>query len=221
MHYLIYKTTNNVNGKIYIGCHKTEKIEDSYLGSGKILKWAIKKYGRENFSKEIIAQFDNAEEMLRMESILVNEEFVKDADNYNLMQGGCGGWQIVNKNLTPEQRSENRINFCSNKCKKYTDEELTRIKRENGRKMFLEKRGLFAKKYKNTTNGFAGKEHTTKAKKKIGQANSKAQIGVKNSQYGTCWIYSLNEKMNKKINRRELVQYLDNGWIKGRKMKFN
>lgn len=57
MHYLIYKVTNNINGKIYIGCHKTEDIEDSYMGSGKYLKRAIEKNGLENFTKEILYDF--------------------------------------------------------------------------------------------------------------------------------------------------------------------
>lgn len=43
--WLIYKTTNTVNGKIYVGQHKTKRIEDGYLGSGKNIQKAIEKYG--------------------------------------------------------------------------------------------------------------------------------------------------------------------------------
>lgn len=44
--YTVYKTTNIINGKYYIGVHKTTNPNDSYLGSGKAIKEAIKKYGK-------------------------------------------------------------------------------------------------------------------------------------------------------------------------------
>jgi hypothetical protein len=46
MYYILYKTTNNVNGMIYIGQHTTNRLDDGYLGSGKRLRRAIKHYGR-------------------------------------------------------------------------------------------------------------------------------------------------------------------------------
>ena len=92
MFYTIYKTTNNINGKYYIGKHKTTNLDDMYIGSGKILKHAIKKHGIDNFIKEYLFIFDNEEDMNNKEAELVSEEFIKEDTNYNLKLGGEGGW---------------------------------------------------------------------------------------------------------------------------------
>lgn len=97
MYYIIYKTTNNINNKIYIGKHKTADVNDSYLGSGKILKRAIKKYGIENFSKEILFVFDNEQEMNDKEAAIVTEDFINDNNVYNLCSGGRGGFDYINR----------------------------------------------------------------------------------------------------------------------------
>jgi group I intron endonuclease len=91
MKYIIYKTTNKLDGKYYIGCHSTNNINDGYLGSGKHLTRAIKKYGRENFKFEILHIVTSQIEMFNLERQLVNEELVKDPMTYNLKIGGSGG----------------------------------------------------------------------------------------------------------------------------------
>lgn len=62
------------------------------------------------------------------------------------------------------------------------------------------------------------KKHTSEFKKRIGEINSKYQSGSGNSQYGKCWIH--NDIKSISIKKEELNQYLDAGWIKGRKIKF-
>lgn len=91
MHFLIYKITNNINGKIYIGAHKTNDINDSYMGSGKHIKAAVKKYGRDSFTKEILHIFDNPHDMYLKETEIVNSEFIQRYDTYNCKVGGRGG----------------------------------------------------------------------------------------------------------------------------------
>jgi hypothetical protein len=91
-HNLIYKITNIVNNKIYIGCHQTYEINDKYMGSGDILKKALIKYGIDKFIKEILYDFETPEEMFLMERTIVNAEFVKRKDTYNIKIGGLGGW---------------------------------------------------------------------------------------------------------------------------------
>lgn len=88
MNYIIYKITNLINGKYYIGRHSTENINDPYMGSGIGIKNAIKKYGVENFTKEIIATASTSEELWDLEKEIVNEAVVKDPNSYNNAYGG-------------------------------------------------------------------------------------------------------------------------------------
>jgi group I intron endonuclease len=90
--YFIYKTTNLINGKIYIGYHASSNInKDSYLGSGYLLKKAVEKYGKQNFKREILYVFDSQEDATKKEREIVNEEFIERDDVYNLCLGGFGG----------------------------------------------------------------------------------------------------------------------------------
>lgn len=73
---------------IYVGYHSTNKIEDGYFGSGKIIKRAIAKNGIENFKKEIIHIFDNKEEAEAKEAEIVNKDFCERTDTYNIALGG-------------------------------------------------------------------------------------------------------------------------------------
>ena len=84
MFYTVYKITNKINGKYYIGKHQTTNLDDGYMGSGKLLKLAIKKYGIDNFTKEILFVFDNEQEMNDKEKELV----VVSEESYNLCEGG-------------------------------------------------------------------------------------------------------------------------------------
>ena len=90
--YIVYKITNTINGKIYIGAEKTKNIFDKYYGSGTLIKKAVKKYGIENFKKEILYVFNNQKDMYEKERELVNEKFIKKENTYNLRIGGKGGW---------------------------------------------------------------------------------------------------------------------------------
>lgn len=93
MHYLVYKITNLLDNKYYIGVHKTKNIDDGYMGSGKYLKYAIKKHGIENFKKEILFECSSSEEMFEKEKELVEIS----EKSYNLKNGGFGGWDHIKK----------------------------------------------------------------------------------------------------------------------------
>jgi group I intron endonuclease len=85
----IYKTTNKINGKIYIGKSKYNK--SAYLGSGLKLKYAINKYGTDNFEKTIIEECDDKIVSAR-EIFWINEfNSTDDSIGYNISKGGQGG----------------------------------------------------------------------------------------------------------------------------------
>jgi len=88
IYYILYETTNLINGKKYRGIHKTDKLEDGYLGSGYALIESIEKYGKENFQREILEFCDSYDELIELEKIYVDKEWVKDRSNYNLKTGG-------------------------------------------------------------------------------------------------------------------------------------
>jgi len=113
--HIIYKTTNIKNNKYYYGVHSTENLEDGYLGSGNGLKNAIKKYGIENFKKEIISFFNDRSEALIFESKLVSIEMIKNPMCYNSTIGG-GSPPIRTGKVSPtnllkgEKRTEKQKN---------------------------------------------------------------------------------------------------------------
>jgi hypothetical protein len=109
MYYIVYKISNTINNKIYVGYHSTVNINDDYLGSGKHILNAIKKYGSHNFKKEILYVFPNKEEALLKEAEIVNKEFVNRKDTYNLKLGGEGGWEYINNLIKNDDSFREKI----------------------------------------------------------------------------------------------------------------
>ena len=119
MYYIIYKTTNKINGKYYIGMHKTDDLEDGYLGSGTHLCNALNKYGKENFEREILEYCNSDEEMHNAEARYITEDVVNDKSSYNLKLGGEGGWDYCTKRLKEKRLDENFRKSCSLKIKEH------------------------------------------------------------------------------------------------------
>lgn len=98
MYGYIYKTTNLINYKIYIGQHKSEKFDKSYYGSGKYLHNSINKYGIENFKVEIIKECFNKEELDFYEIYYIDYFNSRDKSiGYNITIGGygCRGYKFT------------------------------------------------------------------------------------------------------------------------------
>jgi len=98
--FYLYKITNIINNRVYIGVHKTDNVDDGYMGSGKLIKLAIQKHGLENFKKEILEVHNNEKDAYLAESKVVTENFILKENAYNLRPGGRGGW----KHLSAEKR---------------------------------------------------------------------------------------------------------------------
>lgn len=123
----IYKTTNKINGKIYIGQSK-RKIETSkdYLGSGILIKLAIKKHGRNSFEKEILCECKTQEELNEQEKY-----FIKELNpHYNISPGGQEGWKSGNENPNSKNKKFGELNsFFGKKHSKETKEQIAETKR--------------------------------------------------------------------------------------------
>lgn len=89
--YCIYRITNKINGKTYIGQHKYKKLDDSYMGSGVLLRRSQQKYGIENFEKEILySNIQYKETADDMERFAIKKERALGKAEYNIADGGQG-----------------------------------------------------------------------------------------------------------------------------------
>lgn len=100
----IYKITNTINGKIYVGLHKSEKFDESYWGSGSNLKEDYKKFGRDKFIREVLESCDTLEQLNEREQHWI--EYL-DARNpsvgYNIQPGGV---RFLGTNIHPKQNRD-------------------------------------------------------------------------------------------------------------------
>ena len=93
MNHYVYEITNNLNKKKYIGKRSTHSATEkaNYWGSGIAIKQAIKKYGKENFSKTILHICDSEEDAYNQEELEIEKVKAYDSDSYyNIAKGGLG-----------------------------------------------------------------------------------------------------------------------------------
>ena len=88
---IIYLTENLINNNKYIG--QDSRNNPKYLGSGKYLKLAIKKYGKNNFKKTILEICNNKAQLHIREKYWIKKyNAVESTKFYNISEGGTGGW---------------------------------------------------------------------------------------------------------------------------------
>lgn len=198
IHY-IYKTTNLLNGKYYIGKHSTFNLDDNYLGSGTYLRRSIRKYGKQNFAKQILEFCDSKESCNERERELVTIELIGDSLCMNLMSGGAGGFVSIEACKLGAKRMNEIV---------WKDEEFIKRTKLRCSKMYEENKGW--------RGGRPGKgwHHTPEVIEKMKKSAIEKHSGEKNSQYGKCWIHI--NSISKSIKKEDLQDWLKQGWKIGR-----
>ena len=194
--HFIYKTTNLLNNKFYIGMHSTSNLKDGYIGSGTRLRHSIRKYGIENFKFEIIEWCDNREFLIKREKEIITEEHINDDNCYNLKFGGLGGGKFYSdehqfkcSQAGGAKHRERMLNDSEYRNKfKNLASKWNKIRHRRGDIKSI--RELFS---------WSGKKHNTKTIEKMKNSKKGHGVGESNSQYGSKWI--TNGKENKKIKK--------------------
>jgi group I intron endonuclease len=203
LHY-VYITTNLITGQQYIGKHSTANESSNYLGSGTRLLNAIRKYGKENFSKEIVSTHYTETEAYLAEDVLIDKLGAIESNNfYNIVKGGRGGG--FERKIGPRDESKIRRGWNhSDKAKqKISEAHKGKESWHKGRTKSDETRGKMALAQK-------GRNVSEATREKLSVANS----GSHNPNFGTIWITDGNKNM--KIKKDDIIP---SGWSKGRTFK--
>ena len=217
--HILYKVTNTLNERFYIGKHSTRILEDGYLGSGRRIRDEIKKYGKENFKREILEYCNTEEELYSLEEQIVNKELIDQDLCLNLVNGGYGSFNACN---TPDGIEARRHTFkiWSDSGKKaviekfHNDEEFR--KRQLIALQKASKAGVKKILEKYPEGIWKGKFHQAETKEKMAVSHKGKHQGEKNSQYGKMWIYNLETLESIRISKED---FIPEGWNKGRKVK--
>lgn len=95
----VYKITNLVNNKIYVGKRVAKEFDQYYWGSGKIIIQAIRKYGKDQFTRDVIEWCYSKEQLCERERFWIKELNARDLSvGYNIQEGGEGGRSYVGEN---------------------------------------------------------------------------------------------------------------------------
>lgn len=172
--YYIYRITNLINGKTYIGQHKYENLNDNYMGSGKHLKAAQAKYGIENFKKEILVfniQKKEHIDLLEKTFIASEREKVGTENCYNITDGG-EGWSGPLSEETKKKIGK------AHKGKCISEETKKKIGEAHKGKIFSEEhKKKLSEAHKGNTNALGNHfKLSEETKKKISEFNKRKKV---------------------------------------------
>ena len=196
-YHFIYKTTNLLNGKYYIGMHSTDKLDDGYLGSGRRLRYSINKYGKENHKREILEFCKTRKELKSREQEIVNLNEIAKTECLNMVVGGQGGFVDFNHMMKWSTRGHRAY------WNDPINGEFNKQRQSNLLKKLHRNNILFPNGIVKENNPFYGKIHSTETKKKMSESSKGMGKGNTNSQYGSRWI--TNEIINKKIKKEDII----------------
>lgn len=196
----------------YIGKHKTTNLNDSYLGSGKILKRAIKKYGKENFFREILIQLDSEDSMNLKKAEIVNEQLCDNPLSYNVSLGGHGGWGYIHRNnLNGFKKGTHASKEAMKKLMKDPEYYSNFCNRKRSNVLNFYKNGGI--------NPRKGKLNSENHRKNISEGRRKnPKTGNTNHQFGKKWV---NNQIDEYILPKDLAEAKVNkeGYTYGRLAK--
>lgn len=206
--YILYKTTNIINGNYYIGKHKQKDnfnaFEfDGYLGSGKILNLAILKYGKDNFVRETISIAETDEEISKLELEHITEDIIKDPKCYNIGKGGQGGdikSPAAKQQLSEQFKKDNPIHKIMLDDEKYTNWKNnvsigTKKAIKNSQK-WKDANIKHTERFNSDNN--PGKNKSLETRKKISESKKgkPQKRGKESHNYGKTWVLSEESKRN-------------------------
>ena len=156
-YYYIYKTTNILNNKFYVGMHSTNDMDDGYLGSGKILKNSIKKYGRHNFSIQILEHCNSKSDLINREKAIITKELIDNPLCMNINLGGGSSW-VMTAPWDTERKERYSVMMTGQGNPRY------------GKERTAKERAKISKNHADvsgTNNPMSGKTHTDNVKVKL------------------------------------------------------
>jgi hypothetical protein len=224
----VYKITCKVNGKEYIGVHRTNNIDDGYMGSGKMIKWAILKYGVENFQKDILHVFPTYKEALLKEKEIVTVEYANRADTYNLREGGYGRcrWSdevkakqsmiLKNRWMDSEYRNKMLSMFNDDTTRLVRSENMKRWIASNPdkHKAKMLKINTDPNKISKTADKHRGSKRTEAVRRKLSEIQQRINIERGSTIKGKGMMYIHNTLTGER--KRVSADYNINGdWVKG------